>query len=117
MPPETIRTWRQDNDPTERECPRDLFPTRVPLVAESTGRIGWLLLGPRPDGTPVGKDERETLTEIAGPIARAMEIAQARERREAALTAVLASVEARLVVLEKGMTQMGARSGAAHRPI
>ncbi|HEX2762314.1 MAG TPA: hypothetical protein VHM92_00520 [Allosphingosinicella sp.] len=114
VPPETITAWRQNNEPTERELPRDLFPTRVSLAAESTGRIGWLLLGPRPDGTPVGKDERETLTEIAGPIARAMEIARTRERRDAAFGAVLASVEARLASLEKGMARMGARSEAAH---
>lgn len=112
--PETITAWRQNNEPTERELPRDLFPTRVPLAAESTGRVGWLLLGPRPDGTPVGKDERQTLSEIAGPIARAMEIARARERREAAFGAVLASVEARLASLEEGMARIGARSEAAH---
>lgn len=108
VPPETITDWLKSNDPAGREGPRDLFPTRVPLAAESTGPIGWLLLGPRPDGTPIGKDERETLIEIAGPIARAMEIAQARERREAASIAVLASIEARLALLETGMTLIGA---------
>ena len=106
--PDTITAWRRNNDPIERERLQDLFPTRVALAAESTGRIGWLLLGPRPDGTPVGKDERETLMEIAGPIARALEIAQARERREAASSAVLASIEARLALLEKGMRPAGA---------
>jgi hypothetical protein len=108
VPPETVTAWQQNNDPAGREGPRDLFPTRVPLAAESAGRIGWLLLGPRPDGTPVGKDEREALIEIAGPIARALEIARARERREAASNAVLASIVARLTLLEEGMTGMGA---------
>lgn len=108
VPSETITSWRQNNDPTERERPRDLFPTRVPLAAESTGRIGWLLLGPRPDGTPIGKDERETLTEIAGPVARAMEIARARERREAGSNAMLASIEARLAFLEKELNRISA---------
>jgi hypothetical protein len=108
-PPETITAWRQSNELTERERPRDLFPTQVPLAAESTGRIGWLLLGPRPDGTPVGKDERETLTLIAGPIARALEIARAREQREAEFRAVLASVEARVALLEKATAWTGAR--------
>ena len=60
-----------------------LFPLRLPLAADSHGRIGWLLLGPRPDGSFYGKDERETLSEIADPVARAIEIAAARESREA----------------------------------
>jgi GAF domain-containing protein len=44
--------------------------------------IGTLLVGPRPDGRPVGKDEREALEEIADPIARAIRIVRLRERRE-----------------------------------
>ena len=107
VPPETITDWLRNNDPAERERARDLFPTRVPLAAESTGPIGWLLFGPRPDGTPVGKDERETLIEIADPIARAMGIAQARERREAASNVLFASIEARLAQLETKMTLIG----------
>jgi hypothetical protein len=61
-----------------------LFPLRVPLEADGHGRVGWLLLGPRPDGSFYGKDERRTLEEIADPVARALEIAEAREAREAA---------------------------------
>jgi len=60
-----------------------LFPLRVPLVAIGRGRVGWLLLGPRPDGSLYGKDERDTLEQIADPVARALEIAAAREKREA----------------------------------
>jgi len=39
---------------------------RLPLESEAIGRIGWLVLGFRPDVSVCGKDERETLAEIAG---------------------------------------------------
>ena len=59
-----------------------LFPLRVPLHADGVGAVGALLLGPRPDGSFYGKDERETLAAIADPVARALAIAIERERRE-----------------------------------
>ena len=60
-----------------------VFPVRVPLTADGVGRSGLLLLGPRPDGSFYGKDEREALAAIADPVARALAIAFDRERREA----------------------------------
>jgi hypothetical protein len=61
-----------------------LFPARVPLEADGHGRVGWLLLGPRPDGSFYGSDERAALADIADPVARALEIAGLRRAREAA---------------------------------
>jgi hypothetical protein len=83
-----VEVWRKDwfpspHDGFDIDKADPLFPLRVPLEADGHGRIGWLLLGPRPDGSFYGKDERETLAEIADPVARALEIAAARERREA----------------------------------
>src|SRR6478735_6883781 len=52
-----------------------LFPVRLPLDADGVGRAGWLLLGPRPDGSLFGKDEREVLGALADPLARALAIA------------------------------------------
>jgi hypothetical protein len=60
-----------------------LFPIQVPLRADGVGLVGWLLLGPRPDGSFYGRDEREALIEIADPVARALSIAATREAREA----------------------------------
>jgi hypothetical protein len=42
------------------------------------------LVGPRPDGSLYGKDERKTLARIADPVARALDIARIRETRQAA---------------------------------
>jgi len=52
----------------------------APLRANGIGQVGWLLLGPRPDGSFYCKDERETLAVIAEPIARALATAMERER-------------------------------------
>jgi hypothetical protein len=53
---------------------------RVPLYVDDVGLLGWLLLGPRPDGSFFNKEERETLLAIADPMARAMAIAFQREK-------------------------------------
>jgi len=106
VPDETVYDWisRWDTDAEGRGAARSdpLFPMRLPLEAEATGRIGWLLLGPRPDGSFYGKDEREALTEIAEPVARAIEIARTRERRECEMLAMLERLETRIQALEGG---------------
>lgn len=61
-----------------------ILPMRVPLVAPSGVTAGWLALGPHPDGSLYGKDDREALDEVAVPLARALDFAADRARREAA---------------------------------
>jgi hypothetical protein len=107
-----VAAWRDGWTPSPAEgldCARRdaLFPMRVPLDAEGHGRVGWLLLGPRPDGSFYGGDEREALEEIADPIARALAIAEAREQRDAertregnALQRELARLGERLAAIE-----------------
>jgi hypothetical protein len=72
------------------------FPLRVPLVIEGAGTIGWLLLGPRPDGSMLGRDEREAVEEFAGPVARAIRAVQ----RDMARDANLQDLTRRLRALE-----------------
>jgi hypothetical protein len=100
--PDDIGAWRQAWRPSSGEhtldCERrdPLFPMRVRLCIESGDEpetVGWLLLGPRPDGSFFGKDEREALAHIAGPVARAIHIAQLRERREAEAERRLGALE------------------------
>lgn len=90
------------------DCDRrdPLFPVRVPLDADGHGRIGWLLLGPRPDGSFFGKDEREALAEIADPVARAIDIVRTREAREAKQESRLAVLAERLHGLESLLATM-----------
>ena len=78
-------------------CDRDdlLFPMRVPLLVRhrAAAPIGWMLLGPRPDGSFYGADEREAIADIADPVARAVQVVLAREQRERALEARFAAIE------------------------
>ena len=74
---------------------------RVPLEADGCGRVGWLLLGPRPDGSFYGKDEREALEEIADPIARAIAIVRQREGRQSAFETRIGMLEAAVARLLK----------------
>lgn len=57
-------------------------PVRLPLDDESYGHIGELRLGPRPDGTLYGKDEREALSSVTGSVARAIAIVRKRSETE-----------------------------------
>ncbi|MGQ0557979.1 MAG: hypothetical protein ACT4OE_00070 [Sphingosinicella sp.] len=93
------RTWAKraaNADPPD--VSDSLFPLRVPLTVRhgAAEPVGWLLLGPRPDGSLYGRDERDTLAEIADPVARAIRIVLAREAREA-------RYEARFRKLEQGL--------------
>ncbi len=47
-----------------------VFPFRLALSEEDKA-TAWLLVGPRPDGTPCNRDERESLVALVAPIARA----------------------------------------------
>jgi hypothetical protein len=89
---------------SDREDPT--FPLRLPLVVTAEGRevVGWLLLGPRPDGSFYGKDELDALRDVAEPIARAVHIARLREAREAGLTRELKAIRAELATLRPAAT-------------
>lgn len=97
--PAELERWLRDWTPATNEgldCVRTdpLFPMRVPLEADGCGRVGWLLLGPRPDGSFYGKDEREALNEIADPIARAIAIVRQREQQQSAFDTRIGVLEA-----------------------
>lgn len=57
------------------------FPLRLEIET-STGAFGWLLIGPRPDGSIAGKDEQEALEKIAGTLGRSIRIVLAREEEK-----------------------------------
>ncbi|WP_216599939.1 PDZ domain-containing protein [Sphingomonas sp. AP4-R1] len=102
---ETVLTWAQDWQPepgNRLEGDRDdpLFPVRIRLGDEEPGMIGWILLGPRPDGSFFGKDERKALAEIAAPIALAIRIVRERDARMAGHIARNRELEERIATLE-----------------
>ena len=74
------------------------FPIRVPLESKTDdgGPIGWLLVGPRPDGSLPSKDEQRALADVAGPITRAIRVVGRREQREHALEQRIEALEARM---------------------
>jgi len=91
-----------NKDPEKKLCDShdSVFRIRVPLCAHDQLCLGWLLLGPRPDGTSLRDDERDTLVEIADPIARAIRIVMRHDHDEKALNGVLEDLRQRLSVLE-----------------
>lgn len=98
--------WWRDWTPTAHDgmdCDKTdpVFPVRVPLEAEGHGRVGWLLLGARPDGSLFGKTERDVIEEIAEPVARAVQVALRREEREAAYRRSFEAIERRFQSIEK----------------
>lgn len=82
--------WRQPTDAR--------FPLRVALRAERGGgevaTEGWLVLGPRPDGSGYGPDELEAIAAVAGPVGRALQVVRVREARAADLSASLDALRA-----------------------
>ncbi len=76
-----------------------MFPLRVPLHADGVGVVGWLLVGPRPDGSFYSKGEREVLSKISDPLARAIAIAGRREANHSMIAERIADLEARIAHL------------------
>ncbi|GAA4741584.1 hypothetical protein GCM10023264_03290 [Sphingomonas daechungensis] len=95
--------WLKEFDPNscqDEVCASSdkTFPIRVPLQTRaSEGEwIGWLLIGPRPDGSILSKDEQKALVDVAGPITMAIRIASRREEREHVLERRIEALESRL---------------------
>ena len=91
-----------DQDPAD-----PLFPLRIALSTAAGDPFGWVLLGPRPDGSFYRHDELEALAEIAAPLRRAVLAARDRAHRAAdalkwqrSVTASLAGLSERVAALE-----------------
>ena len=83
------------------------FPLRVPLVPAhgDTGLLGYILIGPRPDGSVLSKEEQRTLVEVAEPVARAVRNVIKREKREHEIAALIATHEGRIDRLEARLSR------------
>ena len=104
---EEVDTWRKTSfaqDYKRDHCkPIDrIFPIRVPLVPsmDEEEPIGFLLVGPRPDGSIPSHDEQRALNEVSEPIARAIRTVIKRETRELHLANLIADNASRIAELE-----------------
>ncbi len=97
------RTTRQGSDYAQDICdPEDrLFPVRLPLApAQEDELIGFLLVGPRPDGSIPSRDEQKALADVSEPIARAVRTVMRREERERAVAELIDANSRRIAELE-----------------
>jgi hypothetical protein len=106
-------TFAQDYKSDICEPSDKLFPIRVPLVPSSDDEepIGYLLVGPRPDGSIPSRDEQKALKEVSESIARAIRTVIKREARELQVAELIADNARRIEALE---ALLG--GGAARRP-
>lgn len=91
------------------------FPLRVPLVPSSDNEepIGYLLVGPRPDGSIPSRDEQKALKEVSESIARAIRTVIKREARELQVAELIADNARRIEALE---VLLGHSSANRQRP-
>ena len=100
-----VEEWRSLNEgyggdlcePSDR-----LFPLRVPLVPspDEDEPIGYLLVGPRPDGSIASKEEQKALAGVSEAIARAIRTVIKREAREEKVAELIESNRRRIEELE-----------------
>jgi hypothetical protein len=104
---EDVEEWRtsvfaQDYKSDICEASDRLFPIRAPLVPSSGDDepIGYLLVGPRPDGSIPSRTEQQAIAEVSEEIARAIRTVIKREAREAEVIELIADNSRRIEALE-----------------
>ena len=117
---EDINSWRRSGfaeDYASDICePKDkLFPIRVPLVPSSDDEapLGFLLVGPRPDGSIPSRDEQKALAGVSEDIARAIRTVVKRESREAAVAELIDANARRIAALEEVIAKVGLKTPSA----
>ncbi len=102
-----VEAWRvsmfaQDYTSDICEATDRQFPIRVPLIPSSDDEapIGFLLVGPRPDGSIISKDEQKALKEVSEAIARAIRTVIKREAHEAQIAELITANSQRIEALE-----------------
>ena len=104
---EEVDAWRSSkfaDDYTSDICEASdrVFPIRVPLVPSSGDEapIGFLLVGPRPDGSVPSRDEQKALAGVSEPVARAIRTVIKREAREREVAELIEANTQRIEQLE-----------------
>jgi hypothetical protein len=104
---EEVERWRESPEASniaDENCETKdkLFPVRLSLVPSSGDEapIGFVLVGPRPDGSIIGKDEQKTLSDVSETIARAIRNVIRREEQEAKIIEMITVQSRRLDEME-----------------
>lgn len=105
---EKVEEWKASTPGWDKTDLKDIceakdktFPLRIPLIpGEGEEPAGFLLVGPRPDGSVVSKDEQKALKEVAEPIGRAIRTVVKRVAYERRLESMIESNARRLNELE-----------------
>jgi hypothetical protein len=116
-----LATAPSEAGPIACDADDPLFPVRVALESGGTGigtagdaaPVGWLLVGPRPDGSLIGRAERAALAEIADPVARAVQTVARRAARERANAVRIDTLEERLARALEALERVSGREGPA----
>jgi len=102
-----VKAWRSSSfaeDYTSDICEASdrVFPIRVPLVPSSGDEapVGFLLVGPRPDGSVPSRDEQKALAGVSEPIGRAIRTIIKREAHEREMTELIQANTQRIERLE-----------------
>jgi hypothetical protein len=82
------------------------LPIRLPLVTREGVNTGWLALGPHPDGSLYGKDDRKALEELSVPLARALSLSLERKRREIEREAERRELASQVAELQKRLAEV-----------
>src|SRR5438067_10765146 len=109
---EKVEEWQKqtvDWNNADQICHADkLFPVRIALIpGEGEDILGFLLIGPRPDGSAISHDEQKALRNVAEPIARAIRNVVRRVAYQPRLESMIESTSRRLDKLETRITDLG----------
>jgi hypothetical protein len=102
-----VEEWRASNQGFSRDLcePKDrMFPLRVALIPSSEKQeepIGYILVGPRPDGSLPSREEQKALAGVSETIARAIRTVIKREQRERDVAENIANTNLRIDAIEQ----------------
>lgn len=101
-----VEEWRAANQGYSRDLcePKDkMFPLRIALIPSSekdAEPIGYILVGPRPDGSLPSREEQKALAGVSETIARAIRTVIKREQREREVAETIEATNRRIDSLE-----------------
>ena len=118
-----VEEWLQSEQGLTRaddpcESSDRMFPIRLALVPSSDDEapIGYILVGPRPDGSVSSKDEQKALAGVSEAIARAVRTVMKREVHEQRIEGLIEASERRIAKLEATLGVAGpVRKGSGAR--